>query len=147
MKKFEVDDFVFVFRPTKKNKLHNEWQSPFIIMKKITEVTYQVETGTSGKHFKTFHTNVMKSWTSPAPVVFLSEDQEVDDLFNMNKQTKSNALSFMQRTQLTHLKEVYKDVIQDIPGRTCLVHHDIRTGDSPPIDYHLIDWHTQHKCS
>ena len=90
MKKFEVGDFVFVFRPTKKNKLRNEWQGSFIIMKKITEVTYQVDTGTSGKHFKKFHTNVMKSWTSPAPAVFLSEDQEVDDLFNMNKQTKSN---------------------------------------------------------
>ena len=51
----------------------------------------------------------------------------------MNKQTKSNELSIMQNTQLTHLKEDYKDVIQDIPGRTCLVHHDIPIGDSPPI--------------
>ena len=111
----------------------NEWQGPFIITKKITEVTYQVDTGTSGKHFKTFHINAMKSGTSPAPAVFLAEDQEVDDLFNMNKQTKSNTLFLMQNTQLTRLKEDYKDIIQDIPGRTCLVHHDIRTGDSPPI--------------
>ena len=122
-----------MFRPTKKNKLLNEWQGPFIITKKITEITYQVDTGTSGKRFKTFHTNAMKCWTSPAPAVFLAEDQEVDDLFYMNKQMKSNALSLMQNTQLTCLKEDYKNVIQDIPGRTCLVHHDIPTGDSPPI--------------
>ena len=75
----------------------------------------------------------MKSWTSPAPAVFLAEDQEVDDLFDMNKQTKSNELSIMQNTQLTHLKEDYNDVIQDIPGRTCLVQYDIPTGDSPLI--------------
>ena len=46
---------------------------------------------------------------------------------------KSNALSLMQHTHLTQLKEKYKDVIQDVPGRTCLAHHDILTGNSPPI--------------
>ena len=104
-------------------------------MKKITEITYQVDTGTSGKCYKTFHTNSMKFWASPAPAVFLAKDQKVDDLFDMNKQTKSNALSLslMQNTQFTHLKENYKDVIQDVPGRTYLVHHDIPTGDSSPI--------------
>ena len=40
VRKFEVGDFVLVFIPTKKNKLLNEWQDPFIIMKKVTEVTY-----------------------------------------------------------------------------------------------------------
>ena len=62
-------------------------------MKKITEVTYQVDTGTSGKRYKTFHINEMRSWASPTTAVFLVEDQEVDDLFDLNKQTKSNALS------------------------------------------------------
>ena len=75
-----MDDFILVFRPTKKNnKLLNEGQGPFIITKKITEVTYQVDTETSGKRFKTFHTNAMKPWTSLAPAVFLAEDQEVDN--------------------------------------------------------------------
>ena len=75
----------------------------------------------------------MKSWASPAPAVFLAEDQEVDDLFDLNEQTKSNTLSLLQNTQVTHLKEDYNAVIQDIPGRICLVHHDIPTGDSPSI--------------
>ena len=74
-RKFEVGDFVLVFRPTQKNKLLNEWQGPFIVTKQITEVTYQVDTGASGKRHKTFHVNAMKSWTSPAPAVFLTEDQ------------------------------------------------------------------------
>ncbi len=111
----------------------NEWQGPFIVTKQITEVTYQVDTGASGKRHKTFHVNAMKSWTSPAPAVFLTEDQEMDDLFESNEEIKSNALSLMQHTQLTQLKEKYKDILQDVPGRTCLVHHDILTGNSPPI--------------
>ena len=132
-RKFEVGDFVLVFRPTQKNKLLNEWQGPFIVTKQITEVTYQVDTGASGKRHKTFHVNAMKSCTSPAPAVFQTEDQEMDDLFESNEEIKSNALSLMQHTQLTQLKENYKDIIQDEPGRTCLVHHDILRGNSPPI--------------
>ena len=132
-RKFEVGDFVLVFRPTQKNKLLNEWQGPFIVTKQITEVTYQVDTGASGKCHKMFHVDAMKSWTSTAPAVFLTEDQEMDDLFESNEEIKSNALSLMQHTQLTQLKEKYKDIIQDVPGRTRLVHHDILTGNSPPI--------------
>ncbi len=132
-RKFEVGDFILVFRPTQKNKLLKEWQGPFIVTKQITEVTYQVDTGASGKHHKTFHVNAMKSWTSQAPAVFLTEDQEMDDLFESNEEIKLNALSLMQHTQLTQLKEKYKDIIQDVLGRTCLAHHDILTGNSPPI--------------
>ena len=29
--------------------------------------------------------------------------------------------------------EKYKDVIQDVPGKTQIVQHDIRTGDAAPI--------------
>ena len=57
----------------------------------------------------------------------------MDNLFESNEEIKSNALSLMQHTQLTQLKENYKDIIQDVPGRTCLVHHDILRGNSPPI--------------
>ena len=114
IRKFEVNDFVLVFKPTKRNKLLNEWHGPFIIMKKITEVTYQVYTGTSGKHLKTFHTNVMKSWASPAHAVFLAEDLEVDDLFDLNKQTKSHAKhsthTFEGRLQGCHPGHTWEDV-------------------------------------
>ena len=71
----------------------NEWQGPFIVTKQITEVMYQVDIGASGKRHKTFHVNAMKSLTSPAPTVFLREDQEMDDQFESNKEIKSNALS------------------------------------------------------
>ena len=129
----KVGDFFLVFRPTQKNKLLNEWQGPVIVNKQITEVTYQVDTGASGKRHKMFHVNAMKYCTSPAPAVFQTEDQEIEDLFESNKEIKPNALSLMQHTQLTQLKEKYKDVIQDVLERTCLVHHDILMGNSPPI--------------
>ena len=62
---FNVGDFVW-----KSNKLISEWQGPFIITQKLTEVTYKVDTGTARKQFKMFHVNAMKQWTSPGPAVF-----------------------------------------------------------------------------
>ena len=49
VREFSVGDYVLVFRPIKKGKLENQWQGPFIITKKITEVTYLVDLGPSGK--------------------------------------------------------------------------------------------------
>ena len=46
---FNVGEFVLVFRPWKTNKLHNEWQRPFIITEKITDVTYKVDLGSKRK--------------------------------------------------------------------------------------------------
>ena len=99
--KFDVGDFVLVFRLRQKNKLLNEWQAPFIVTKQITDVTCQVDTGASVKRHKTFHENAMKSWASLAPAVFLKEDLEMDDQFESNEEIKSKALSLMQHNQLT----------------------------------------------
>ena len=124
IRKLEVGNFVLEFIPTLKNILFNKRQDPFIIMKKITEITYHVDTETSGKFYKIFHTNAMRSWASPAHAVFLAD---------LNNQMKSRAFSLMKNAQLTRLNEDCKDVIQDIPEKTCLVHHDIPTGNSPQI--------------
>ena len=48
VREFSVGDYVLVFRPIRKGKLENQWQGPFIITNKITEVTYQVIWGRQG---------------------------------------------------------------------------------------------------
>ena len=78
-RKFGVGDFVLVFRPTEQNKLQNEWHSPFIITKQITEVTYQVDTGERRGPLHTYHINAMQCWTSPAPAVLLTLEENHDD--------------------------------------------------------------------
>ena len=54
---FYVGEFVLVFRLRKTNKLHNEWQGPFIITEKITDVTYKVDLGLERIRYRTFHIN------------------------------------------------------------------------------------------
>ena len=35
--------------------------------------------------------------------------------------------------ELERFKSKYREVLQDIPGKTSLVSHNIRTGDAPPV--------------
>ena len=77
---FEVGDFELVSRPRKANKLLNEWQGPFIITQKVTEVTYQVDTGSGSKPIKTFHVNSMRLWMSPASLRSFSRPGRKRDL-------------------------------------------------------------------
>ena len=131
---FNVGEFVLVFRPRKTNKLHNEWQGPFIITEKITDVTYKVDLGLERKRYRTFHINGMKPWISPEAAVFLSLENEFDDQYPLELEDKlPTHLTLSQQQQLVELKENFKDVFQDVPGRTDVVTHDIPTGDARPV--------------
>ena len=51
---------MLVFRPRKTNKLLNEWQGLFIIAKKLTPVTPEINTDTMGKRHQVFCVNGVK---------------------------------------------------------------------------------------
>ena len=107
VREFEVGDFVLVFRPIKRSKLENLWQGPYPISKRVMEVTYQIDQGTTGKRFCTFHGNCMTMWTSPVPAAFMTLDKE-----GINEQTEeiSNLIETLTK-ELNKLKEKFKDVI------------------------------------
>ena len=77
---FEVGSFVLVFRTTMKDKLMNQWQGPFPIVKALTPVTYQVDLEAKTKCYRTFHINCMREWKSPSVAVFLAETDEWEGL-------------------------------------------------------------------
>ena len=129
---FTVGDIVLVFRPGKTNKLHNQWQGPFSTVKIITEVTYQVDLGIRLKQYRTFHVNCMKLWTPPESAAFLAYDNDEEDLENVEAVYNSHTLD-PHHLDIEKFKEKYKDVIQDVPGKTQIVQHDICTGDAVPI--------------
>ena len=71
---FDVGEYGLVVRPIRKSKLENQWQGPYNISKKLTEVTYQVDLGTFGKRYRNFHVNCIRKWTSPTPAAFMALD-------------------------------------------------------------------------
>ena len=76
VRELEEGDLVVVFRPIKRSKLEKQWQRPYPISKRMAEVTYQINLGTTGKRFRTFHVNCMRKWTSPVPAAFMTLDEE-----------------------------------------------------------------------
>ena len=129
VRNFDVGEYVLVFRPIRKSKLENQWQGPYIISKKLTEVSYQIDLGTFGKRYRTFHVNCMRKWTSPTPATFMALDDE--DLNHEKEDTYIMQTS--HQMELEKLKSQFKDVLQDVPGQTTLVYHKISTQDAPPI--------------
>ena len=131
---FNVGEFVLVFQSWKTNKLHNEWQGPFIITEKIMDVAYKVDVGSERKRYRMFHINGMKPWLSPEVAVFLSLENEFDDQSSLELEDKfPTHLTLSQQQQIMELKEDFKDVFQEVLGRTDVVTHDIPTGDARPV--------------
>ena len=96
VRNFDVGEYVLVFRPIRKSKLENQWQGPYIISKKLTEVTYQVDLGTFEKRYRTFHVNCMKKWTSPNPAAFMALDEE-----DLNHEKEEHPIAFGSKKLLT----------------------------------------------
>ena len=130
---FAVGDFVLVFRPGKQDKLQNQWQDSFPITKKVTDVSYKIDLETKIKRYTIFHVNCTRQWTSPASAVFLAQDTDEEDLEIVEEERYTHIMQDSHHIDIEELKKKYKDVLQDVPGRTTFVQHDILTGDSVPI--------------
>ena len=73
----------------------------------------------------------MKPWISPEAAVFLSLENKFDDQSSLELEDKlPTHLTLSQQQQLMELKDDFKNIFQDVPGRTDEVTHDIPTGDS-----------------
>ena len=66
--------------------------------------------------------------------MFLSLENEFDDQSPLKLEDKlPTHLTLSQQQQLMELKEDFKDVFQDVQGRTDVVTHDIPAGDAQPV--------------
>ena len=129
-RRFGVGDYVLVFQP----KLHNEWQGPVTVTKKITDVTYEVDRGHGPKRYRTFHINGMKEWYAPTAAVFLAvDDNPNEETSEVKEDCHISTLSDHQERQLLELRKEFADVISDDPGKTDVVSHDIVTDNATPI--------------
>ena len=77
----------------------------------------------------------MRQWTSPASAVFLAQDTDEEDLEIEEEEKYTHIMQDSHHIDIEELKKKYKDVLQDVPGRTTLVQHDIPTGDAVPIRF------------
>ena len=76
----------------------------------------------------------------PSAAVFLAETGEWED--QEEEEERVNINTIMPKPHLVELerfKGKYRDMLQDVPGKTSLVFHNIPTGDAPPPPPSEID--------
>ena len=139
-----MGNYVLVFQPRKLDKLHNEWQGPVTVTKKITDVTYEVNMGHRPKRHRMFHINGMKEWYAPTAAIFLAVDDNPNEEARKDKEDcHISTLSDRQERELLELRKEFADVISDDPGKTDMVSHDIVT-DNASIRLPLTDFLTHY---
>ena len=137
-REFQVGDYVLVLLPDSTQKLFARWQGPYVIKKKIGEVTYQVDMWDKKKRYRVLHVNLLSKWHTPSTAYTAEVVEEIceDEIpawkgfLKGDSRYTTGKLSESQRQQLHSLLSNYEDVMQPYPGKTDLVEHHIYTSES-----------------
>ncbi|KAL0177337.1 hypothetical protein M9458_026231, partial [Cirrhinus mrigala] len=113
-REFQPGDRVMVLVPTAACKFLATWQGPYTVVERIGPVTYQ-------RTVQVYHVNLLKKWvgTRDQLAAFSTSEPVVVDM--------NPHLSAAQKGELQHLIGQFSDVFSPLPGRTNILHHDIRT--------------------
>ncbi|XP_061171191.1 uncharacterized protein LOC133180739 [Saccostrea echinata] len=154
----KVGDKALILMPTDNNKLLLQWKGPFEVLKKVNRVDYQLKM--NGK-VKTFHINLLKKYVERAQcnnVLFVTDgsvfgsinatfvdcvedttqEGQLDDYPALDSDQGTDVdinglLSTEEREKLMSTIAKYGDVLQDQPGSTNILEHDIRMVSDKPI--------------
>ncbi|XP_068209304.1 uncharacterized protein [Palaemon carinicauda] len=158
VRSFESGDLVLVLSTDPDNFLEPRYKGPWKVLRKLSEVNYEVEAPGTSRKCKIFHINRLKSYSSdrrdPLAIVFepvmsvvapveenLEDvlDQVPSDALGNNLQNLGvlkeglEHLEAPQKQDILNLIMEFSDLFQDSPGRTRLLQHDVDVGDASPV--------------
>lgn len=64
----KVGDEVPILEPARRSKLQLEWNGPYKVMGRVSEVDYEVQTPGRRREKKVYHVNLLKKWQNPETV-------------------------------------------------------------------------------
>ena len=144
-REFQPGDQVLILLPTTSNKLLAEWRGPYPVVRKVSNVTYEVKVTDGRKKNRIFHVNMLRGWKSPTAASFVaqevSETEEEDDgvvlwVGSGNEAEQPNVNPILPPQQHSELEEIlrqFSDVLSSRPGRTNVAECRIRVGAAAPI--------------
>ena len=57
-----------ILEPARRSKLQLEWNGPYKVMRRVSEVDYEVQTPGRRREKKVYHVNLLKKWQNPETV-------------------------------------------------------------------------------
>ena len=126
LRTFHPGDLVLVLVPTAECKFLAKWQGPYEVVERVGEVNYRVRQPGRRKPTQLYHINILKQWKvgvdPPDPTSLgLAARHESPEV------PVGEDLSPAQKQDLDKIIMHHRDVFSEIPGRTSVAHHDIRT--------------------
>ncbi|PIK47381.1 hypothetical protein BSL78_15768 [Apostichopus japonicus] len=151
---FQTGEKVLVLLPVHGEPLRARFSGPYRVAKKISDVNYIIDTPGRRKSNRLCHINMLKSYHERGEdnfcVMSVVEDNgdETELLGKYLKVTKTNSevlcnldskLGHLQRNEREDLKRLissFPSILNDIPGKTSVLFHDVDVGDAKPIKQH-----------
>ena len=135
LRTFQSGDLVLDLVPTAECKFLAKWQGPYEVVERVGEVNYRVRQPGRRKPTQIYHINILKQWRGggeppdPAPLALATQRQ-------IPEVPAGEDLSPAQKQDLDHLVMQHRDVFSELPGRTTISHHDIRTAPGVKVRVH-----------
>ena len=141
LKVFDSGTMVLVRNPRLKSKMGGAWEGPYEVYQKMSPVTYKVQVPGKPGSFKVYHTNMLKSWTSPTSrihtvAVIHEEEGESESPPGLRLVRDGFVPTADQQNELDAVLDQFSDVLSDVPGRTDAMTLSIQTGDLDPVRSH-----------
>ena len=146
---FSPGDEVLVLLPTESSKVTATRKGPFRIVRKLSDVNYQVNVG-ARRGLVTYHINLLKRYNRNRVMNIFVEDESVSDMLpdmtipddteTYRDVTIGTTLHKYQRQSLWTLCEEFSDILTSQPGRTDIIKHEIKTTSETPISLRPIEY-------
>ena len=150
----KVGDEVLILEPARRSKLQLEWNGPYKVTRRVSEVDYEVQTPGRRREKKVYHVNLLKKWQKPQTVEVLTaldhgqqeeicEEENFEEFLLHTEESPDDevaikvdinpALNTQQRSALGDLLHEFRDLFGNKLGRTQAFEHSIEIGDATPI--------------
>lgn len=155
---FEPGELVLVLGTDSDNFLEPRYKGPWKVLRKLSDLNYEIEAPGTKRKCRIFHINRLKSYVSSKsdPLetgyesVSLVAEVLPDGSEEVINQVPSDALSknvqcldvldehlkhldSNQRRDMESLIHSFSDLVRDSPGLTSLIEHDVVVGEASPI--------------
>eukprot|EP00731_Ephydatia_muelleri_P022289 Em0014g880a len=136
LRRFEPGEKVLVLLPTDTSKFLAQWKGPYPVVKRVSDVLYEIDMIGTRKRHRVFHINMLKRWNEVKSLLCFEEDDVEEEILdtgvsNGGKLVINEHLDEAQYQELELLCSDFQDVLHGTPGCTMLTEHSIPTGLTP----------------